>query len=266
MKMQWIKTIMATGILMAATLPQAHAQQASGSIHGNVQNAAGLPMTSGNVKLTTEAIPSDTTKYKYDISIDQNGDFKSSGIEPGTYSAVFFQNGKTVDLLQNLKIVANQDLAANFDMTRAAFINGMTPEEKKALEEYKTKIASTVGENSKIANLNALLQQARDAIKAKDFDTAASLMQQAISARPAEAILWFTLGDAQAGQKKYDDAGTSYTKAIALNDANKKPMRATQPTQPLPMRLQQRHSPLKRPCTTTMRQPPSSTKVIWIPL
>ncbi len=42
-------------------------------------------------------------------------------------------------------------------------------------------------------------------------------------AKPDQAILWLTLGDAQAGQKKYDDAATSYNKAVALNDAVPKP-------------------------------------------
>ncbi len=49
-------------------------------------------------------------------------------------------------------------------------------------------------------------------------------LQQAITAKPGPGYpLYFTLGDAQTGQKKYDDAAVSYQKAIDLNDASKKP-------------------------------------------
>ena len=223
MSKRWMKTIMVAGTLMACALPQAYAQMTQGSIHGHIQNAAGIAVTAGDVKLTTDAMPSDTTKYKYDLPVDQNGNYKSDAIDPGTYYAVFFQEGKTIDFLPGLKIVAKQDLAADFDMTRKEFIDKLTPDEKKTLEEYKAKIGATTAENSKIANANTLLQQARDAMKNNDYATAETLMQQAVSAKPDEGILWFTLGDAQSGEKKYDDAITSYQKAIDLNDASKKP-------------------------------------------
>jgi len=216
-----IRTLTMAGLLTAWALPQAHAQ-AAGSIHGHVQNPAGIAV-SGDVKLTTDTPPTDATKYKYDFPVDESGNYKGSGITPGTYVAVFFKDGKTVDYLNGLKVVASQDAAADFDMTRAEFTDNMTPEQKKDLEEYKAKTAVTLAENSKISNANTLLQQARDAMKAKDFDTAATDMLQATAAKPDEGILWFTLGDAQSGQKKYDDAITSYKKAIDLNDASKKP-------------------------------------------
>lgn len=224
-KAVWIGSIIVAGALAAGSPPQAFAQAAGpqGSIHGHIQNAAGMAVTGGDVKLTTEPAPTATSKFKYDLPVDGSGNYKSNTIDPGTYFAVFFQDGKTVDFYPNIKVVAGQDVAADFDMTRKEYIDKMTPEEKQALEDYKAKAAATMAENSKITNANTLLQQARDAIKAKDFDTAATDMQQAVSAKPDEPILWFTLGDAQYGQKKYDDAATSYKKAIDLNDASKKP-------------------------------------------
>jgi len=239
--MRWIKTIMMAAALAVGAVPQAPAQGINGSIHGHVQNAAGVAVSNGDVKLTTDSEPTQLSKFKYDLPVDQNGDYKSSGIESGDYTAVFIQDNKLVDLLK-VRVNANQDAALNFDMTRADFIDKMTPEEKKELAAYKAKIASTTAENSQIANINNNLKQARDAMAAShakctapksdadvcppsssDYDNAATLIQQAISAKPDAAILWFTLGDAQTGQKKYDDAATSYTKAIALNDALKKP-------------------------------------------
>jgi tetratricopeptide (TPR) repeat protein len=221
--MQWMKTITLAGAMMAAALPQANAQTPTGSIHGHIQNAAGLAVTGGDVKLTTEAAITETTKFKYDLPVDANGNYKSDGIEVGTYNAAFYQDGKTVDFLANLKVVAAQNLTADFDMTRKEYIDKMTPDEKKALEDYKSKVGATLAENSKISNANTLLQQARDDMKNKDYAGAETALQQAVSAKPDEGILWFTLGDAQAGERKYDDAITSYKKAIDLNDASKKP-------------------------------------------
>ena len=120
----------------------------------------------------------------------------------------------------------------------------MTPEEKKALEEYKKKNAEIVAGNTKIQNLNAMLTQARADNKAGNYDAAIKAMQQATTAKPDEGILWITLGDAQLGSamqpqrqprqrehrrpipaitQKYTDAAASYKKGIDLNAASKKP-------------------------------------------
>jgi tetratricopeptide (TPR) repeat protein len=241
-KMQWIHTMMVAGLLMAGALPRASAQKATGSIHGHVQNAAGIAVNGGDVKLTTDAAANASSTFKYDVPVDKNGNYQSNAIAPDTYFIVYFQDSKEVDGLPNIKIVAGQDTAADIDMTRADYIKTMTPEERKALEDYKVKIAGAMSENAKIASLNNSLQQARTDMKAShanctttvpdnavcppsssDYDNAASLMEQAVSVKPDQDILWLTLGDAQAGQKKYDDAATSYNKAIALNDASKKP-------------------------------------------
>jgi tetratricopeptide (TPR) repeat protein len=94
--------------------------------------------------------------------------------------------------------------------------------------------------NSKIANLNKTLVQARADTKAGNFAPAIASMQEATTAKPDEPILWVALGDAQLGdanaaakagtaatdpglQKKFADAAASYKKAIDLNTASKKP-------------------------------------------
>ena len=48
-------------------------------------------------------------------------------------------------------------------------------------------------------------------------------MTKDTTAKPDEALLWTKLGYAQAGLKKYDDAITSYKKAVDLETASKKP-------------------------------------------
>ena len=232
-------------VSLLGTPVSALAQAAAGSIHGHAQNAVGQPITKGDVKLTTDKTgDAKSRKYAYDFPVDPTGDFKGAGIAPGNYLAVIFQDDKSIDYIENVEIKANVDATANFDMTRPDYINKMTPEEKKALEDYKKKNAEAVAANGKIANLNATLTQARADTKAGNYDAAISSMQTATTQKPDEPILWVALGDAQAGSadaaakaakaagkptndpsinQKYTDAAASYKKAIDLGNVAKKP-------------------------------------------
>ncbi len=222
----------------------AQAAPGTGSIHGHVINPAGTPVTNGEVRLTTDrsAGSAATRKYDYTFPLDANGYFKGDGIKPGNYVAVAFQGSVSADFINSLVVVAGEDKVADFDMTRKEYIDKMTPEEKATLEELKKKNAAAMAANSQIANLNALLKQARDATKAGDFATAIKAMTDATTAKPDEALLWDTLGDAQLGDAvaadkaakashvtdasvpdKYAAAVTSYQKALTLNAAAAKP-------------------------------------------
>jgi tetratricopeptide (TPR) repeat protein len=221
------------------------AQDAGASIHGHVQNAIGQPVTSGDVKLTTDraSAPKDR-KYAYTFPIDGTGNFKGTGIKPDNYVAIVYQGDKSLDFIESVVFKTGDDKVVDFDMTRKEYIDKMTPEEKKALEDFKKKNAEVVNANAKIANLNQLLTQARADNKAGNYDAAMTAMQQATTAKPDEGILWVTLGDSQLGSAdvalkaakaagkpssdpdvaaKYKDAITSYQKAVDLNAASKKP-------------------------------------------
>ena len=100
------------------------------------------------------------------------------------------------------------DKVVNFDMTRPEYLDKMSPEDRKALEEYKKKNAEIVAGNAKIQNLNALLTQARADNKAGNYDAAMTAMQQATAAKPDEGILWITLGDAQLGSRRRSRKGS----------------------------------------------------------
>ena len=249
-RMGWtMSSGLAAGVFAAATVlsPMSSiAQAAPGSIHGHVLNAAGQPVVKGDVKLTTDKTSeAKNRKYQYDFPLDANGDFKGTGIAPGNYVAIVFQDDKSLDFIESLDIKANDDKVVNFDMTRPEYIAKMTPEEKKALEEFKKKNADAVSSNAKIANLNTTLQQARADTKSGNFDAAITAMQNATQQKPDEAILWVALGDAQLGKgdaaakaagkpttdpsvaQNFKDAVDSYKKAIDANAASKKPNPAT---------------------------------------
>jgi tetratricopeptide (TPR) repeat protein len=204
-----------------------------------------MPLTSGEVRLTTDRAsqPADR-KYQYTFPIDASGDYKGSGIAPGNYVVFVFQADKSVDFNESVVFANGDDKIVSFDMTRPEYLAKMSPEDRKALEEYKKKNAEIVASNAKISNLNTLLSQARADTKAGNYDSAITAMQQATAAKPDEGILWLTLGDAQLGSAdaaakaakaagtpatdpavaaKYNDALTSYKKSLDLNAASKKP-------------------------------------------
>ncbi len=208
----------------AAQAPAAAPAGATARVHGYVNDPAGVAVTNGTVKLaTTMGSNIADTKFLYSFPTDGSGNFKGTGITPGTYTLVLMQEGKSVDFMRDVKLPAGADTAVNFDMSREEYLKGMTPEQRKQIEEFKKKNAAAQTANAQIKNLNALLAKARADMKAGSYDTAIASMQQATQAKPDEGLLWYTLGDAQLGAKKYDDAVTSYKKSLDLEAASKKP-------------------------------------------
>ena len=244
-RLGWITGSVLSASLLAAGPARVVAQAAPATVHGHVNNAAGGAITKGEVRFTTDRSTEEKNrKYPYVFPIDGNGDYKGTGIAPGSYLGIVFIDGKTVDFIDNVSFSAGADKLQNFDETRKEYIDKMTPEEKAALEEYKKKNGEATKANQVVANLNNLLTQARTAMKAGNYDEAITAMNTATTSKPDESLLWVTLGDAQLGSadaaakaaraaktspsdpaitQKYKDAVASYQKGIDLNAASKKP-------------------------------------------
>ncbi len=157
---------------------------APGSLHGHVQNAAGMAQT-GEIKLSTDRSSDEKSrKYQYTFPVDASGDFKGEGIAPGKYVMFFQVKGSTVDYIDNVEIKSGVDTAQNDDMTREEFMKAMTPEQRKQLEEFKKANAATVAANKTVGNLNALLTQARDNEKAGKYDDAVTEITHATTQKP----------------------------------------------------------------------------------
>ena len=233
----------AAGFLGIVTMaqPARLLAQTNANVHGHVQNPAGMALTTGEVRLTTEKNPSSsTTKWDFTFQLDGSGNFKGE-VKSGSYIGGVFQQGHSIDFMP-VTIAAGEDKALDFDMTRKEYLDKMSPADKAALEEYKKKNAEVVAANAKIGNLNNLLKTARADTASGNFDSAIKAMTDATAAKPDEPILWETLGDAQLGQAnaaakaardakttdatlndKYTAAATSYQKALSLNAALAKP-------------------------------------------
>jgi tetratricopeptide (TPR) repeat protein len=197
-----------------------------GKIHGHVNDPAGTPETSGTIALFEGGMASADATPKYTFEVDANGDYKGDAA-PGSYTVTFrlptTPKGQIVDQIDNVKVVAGQDTEANDDMSRQEYLSKLTPDQRKALEEAKTKNASVMKENAQIKNLNADLSKSRSDRAAKNYADAAALMQKDVGMKPDEPLLWVELGEAQLGMKQYGDAETSLQKGIQLETAAKKP-------------------------------------------
>lgn len=243
------------GLLAFAAVPvlaQAPPAGTTGKIHGHVINPTGAAQTSGTVSLSTDQ--GHTSKYTFQV--DASGSFAGEAA-PGTYTLVFRQKetppDKMVDSIENVKIVAGEDVDVDDDMSRQAFIDKLPEEQKKQLEEIRKHNSEALKKNEVIKALNADLKvvtadihdadTARAAAqqqlgasaakpdvdnKEKDIKTAkyteiVNLMQKDTGLMPNEPVLWAYLGMGQVGLKKYDDAETAYKKVIELSSAAKTP-------------------------------------------
>jgi tetratricopeptide (TPR) repeat protein len=227
----------------ARSLAQAAATTPA-SVHGHVQNAAGQPLTKGEVRFTTDKSgDTKTRKYPFVFPLDANGNFKGTGLPAGDYLGIVFVDGQSIDYVDSVRVSSGEDKTVDFDMTRKEYLDKMTPEERKQLEDFKKQNAAAVAANAKIQNLNNLLLQARADTKAGNFDKAITAMKDATTAKPDEPILWVALGDAELGaadaaakaakaankpqdadiNKQYSDAADAYKKSIDLNATAKKP-------------------------------------------
>ena len=208
---------------MPLITPRLLAQEATGKIHGHVQDPIGTPLKGGSVSLSTD----EGKTAKYTFKTDDNGNYTGDGIAPGTYKVVYRNPDtpadKVVDEYNNVKVTAGADTLQDIDMTRPEYYSKMTPEQRKTAEALKAKNSAALKENAVIKNLNSDLKEARQDNHDKNFAAAETLMTRDTTAKPDAAVLWVELGIAQKGLKKNDDAVTSLQKAIQLDNAGGKP-------------------------------------------
>jgi tetratricopeptide (TPR) repeat protein len=225
MKLRTYLSLAATALLSVSIAGMAQTPAPpTGKIHGHVTDPTGVPKGPGTIGLSTDL--GHTMKYTFPVSA--TGDFSGDGIAPGTYSVIFrlpeTPEGKFVDEIDNVKIVASEDVKQDVDMSRQAYIDKMTPEQKKQVEEFKKKNADIMKTNGVIKTLNADLADARAANHDKKYDQAETLMLKDTALKPDGELLWYELGIAQLGLKKYDDASNDMKKTLDLANADKKPI------------------------------------------
>lgn len=246
----FVKVTSLAGMAIFLSAP-AFAQGTGATVHGHVTNPAGQPFTNGDVKFTQDrTMPYKDEKFVNVAPIGNDGNYKTAGVKPGDYFVYVVQGDKTIDRLDLTVKDADTDKTLDFDMTREEFTKNMTPEEKKALEEYKKKNSAVVSANQVIAKLNATLKTVRAdlataAPNKDDVSKDVASMKEAVGAKPDVGLLWLTYGDTLLAQgkhladadkkagkaaatddevtKSYTDAADAYKKAVALDSTGDKP-------------------------------------------
>ena len=203
--------------------PALHAQDASATaakVHGHVVNPAGQALNSGEVKFTKElTVPLKDEKFSNTVPLDKDGNYTATGIAPGEYFIYASQNGKMLDRMQ-VTLKASDDKTVDFDMTREEYMKTLSPEERKAVEEFKAKNAATVAGNKTIANLNTTIAAVRADIKSPspNFDKDVADMKQATDQRPNEGLLYAVQGEVFLAQGKKQAATDRTNKTNPLQD------------------------------------------------
>jgi tetratricopeptide (TPR) repeat protein len=230
------------GRLMAQAAPVAAPAGPTASMHGHANDSVGIPVTSGEVRLSTDRNPKSTNrKFDYSFTLDSSGNYKGGDIKPANYVAVLFQNNNQMDLMP-APLAAGDDKTVDFDMSRKAYLDTMSPAERDQMEQTKKANAEIMAKNAKIENLNALLKEARADSASGNYAAAIKAMTDATMAKADEPLLWAALGDAQLGEgvaadnaakaakttdssvtAKLQAAVVSYQKALSVNAASAKP-------------------------------------------
>jgi tetratricopeptide (TPR) repeat protein len=217
---------------LALVLAPVHAQAPAadtGQIHGRVINPTGQPQGGGTVSLSTDR----RLTPEYTFNVDGSGNYAGEAPQ-GTYTVAYREadtpDGKIIDSIRGVEIVAGQDTTQDVDMSRQEFIDKLKPEQKRQLEYLKKANARALNANEIINVLNADLktcnQDFKDGDSALDTGTKAAkygecetLMLSDTQIKPDASILWVRLGQAQAGLMKYADAESSFKRALELENA-----------------------------------------------
>ncbi|MGP8226857.1 MAG: hypothetical protein ACLQGT_11985 [Terracidiphilus sp.] len=249
------------GLLAFAASPMlAQTSANTGKIHGHVTNPSGAPESRGTVtvvQVTKPAGPgSDKLTDVATFQVNANGDY-SGEVDHGIYKLVFrtpdMTHDREADHIDNVHIVAGEDITQDIDMTRKEYIDNLPADVRKNLEELRKKNADALKANAIIKNLNADLKtcdqdfkdvdaahqaavqalgatasradlDAKEAeIKNAKYTEIETLMLKDTAAKPDASVLWAQLAQAQLGLKKFDEAEVNYKKVLELDTASKKP-------------------------------------------
>jgi hypothetical protein len=219
MKLRCLVSVFAVSLAAAVTM----AQQPSGKIHGRVTDPTGINKTVGTIGLSTDR----GHTFLYTLRVSATGDYSGSGIAPGLYSVVYKMpdtaEGKFVDMIDNVEVDSGQDTLQDIDMSRKEYLDKMTPDQKRQVEEFKKRNVEIMKANFLIKALNSDLNAARAANKNREYDEAETLMFKDVVLKPDGELLWYELGIAQMGLRKWSDAIVSLKKVIDLDSVAVQP-------------------------------------------
>jgi tetratricopeptide (TPR) repeat protein len=178
------------------------------SIKGTCKDEAGKPVADATVELTN--LDNGRT---VSAKTDNHGQYSSLGTGPGKYKVTLNgADGKLLFYLNNVPVQSGVENVVDFDLAKFK----AEAEKDPGNEAQRKEVEKVKKENEKIKGINALLQQAAQQKKENNYDAAVATMEQAAAQDQTHDVVYASLGDAYLGAKKYPEAETAYTKALAL--------------------------------------------------
>lgn len=179
------------------------------TVKGVCKDDAGKPIAGATVELNNLA-----NGRKITAKTDSHGQYSALATSSGNYKInLIGSDGKPLFYLNNVPIQPGVENVYDFDFPK---LRAEAAKQSGTSEAQRKEIEKLTKENEKIKGLNALLQLAAQQKKQNDYDAAAATLEQAAAQDQTHDVIYASLGDAYLGAKRYPEAETAYTKAIAL--------------------------------------------------
>jgi len=212
-----ITFFMLVALVLALLAPMAWAQSGMAYVHGVVKDVKGVPVPGAVIQLINKE-----NGRKYDnIKSDKSGEFRALGVQPGAYVLNVLKNGQTIYHIDTTRLGSGEN-SMDLDLSKEAARQGagLTPEQKKALEEQDKEV-------NKIKGLNDKLAAAKAAQDGGNTQQAVQILTEASQIDATQPVIWVLLADAERAMAKtqadpterkatYSRAIEDYKKAIAL--------------------------------------------------
>jgi tetratricopeptide (TPR) repeat protein len=196
--------VLLAGMLAIFTAVAAWPQATLTAVRGVVTDK-GKPVAGAQVVLTYL----DTGK-SYKAKTGKDGSYNMVGLVRGNYDVdVTASNGDKL-YHKKMQILAEGAGEENLDIDVSAGGGGQSGQPKLTKEQ----IEAIKAQNAKAENMNALINQAKAALDAKNYEAAIVVLQQLAAADPTDYEYLSAMGNAQLSLGRYQDAAETYAKGI----------------------------------------------------
>jgi tetratricopeptide (TPR) repeat protein len=199
----------------------------TGSLSGDVKGEDGKGLQGALIKIDRTDI-----KGSYKVKTDKKGHYFHAGLPLGTYNVTLEVDGKDVDHVNGVRTKLGDEVPINFNMQEARAKQqalakaaesgqltkeqerGMSAQEKAALEKQTKERSAAMAKNKA---LNDAFNQGREALTAKQWDTAVQALQKGTELDPNQHVIWAYLADAYSGlaaTKNGQEQSDAYAKGI----------------------------------------------------
>ena len=233
MKKSLVVAMLGALLFALAALP-AWAQTVSAQVEGTVTES-GKPLPKVTVTITNKG-----TGKAFKVKTDKNGKFFMVGVPYGEYEVeVTSESGEKLFHQKTTQVAPGDSSSAsvmkidiNETQSNSSSQSGQgvqgtpsgqagSPEKGQPQPKYtKEQIEEIKKQNEKATNTNALIQQAMDAINAKNWQAAQTPLQQLIAVDPNNWQYQSAMGDVYLNLGQFDQAVDSYQKGIQAAESN----------------------------------------------